>query len=385
MGQLSKITQIFELGWKNYIDSHHVNAVQYKAGYSICNCKSKLMGFNTVTCSECGFSETHYNSCHNRNCPNCQVVDRIRWVDKRKSEVIDSPYFHMVFTVPSELYPLFYKNQRDMYSLLHKCVSETILELSLDKKFIGGTPGIIQVLHTWGQELNYHPHIHCIVSGGCLSPDKQQILYAGKHFYIPVRVMSKKFRGKLIFYLKKLKESGKLELYGNCKKYKNSYDWNELVNKLYSMDWVVYTKETFNKFGNAIEYLGKYTHRVAISNKRIQSFDENGVTFSAKDYRTETYHDIHLSLGDFIGRICKHVLPAGFQKIRYYGFLNNRYKNKNLELIFRLQNKTRFKARFEGATVSAIMKEVYGIDIMKCPCCGKSTFRPGRRIYPLRE
>ena len=122
-----------------------------------------------------------------------------------------------------------------------------------------------------------------------------------------------------------------------------------------------------------------------ISRRFIQSFDENGVTFSAKDYRTETYHDIHLSLGDFIGRICKHVLPAGFQKIRYYGFLNNRYKNKNLELIFRLQNKTRFKARFEGATVSAIMKEVYGIDIMKCPCCGKSTFQPGRRIYPLRE
>ena len=197
--------------------------------------------------------------------------------------------------------------------------------------------------------------------------------------------MSKKFRGKLLFHIKKLKESNELELYGNCRKYKNSYEWSELINKLYSMDWVVYTKETFNKFGNAIDYLGKYTHRVAISNKRIKSFDKDGVIFSAKDYRTGMYNDIHLSLVDFIGRMMKHVLPVGFQKIRYYGFLNNRYKTINLELIFKLQNKVRFKAKYEGATVADIMKDMYNIDIMKCPCCGKSTLQPGRRIYPLRE
>ena len=385
MSEPSKITQILELGWKDYMSTHHVNAVQYKAGYSICNCKSERMGYNTSLCTECGYSEIHYNSCHNRNCPNCQVIDRIRWVDMRKSEVINSSYFHIVFTVPSELYPLFRWNQREMYSILHKCTADTILELSRDKKYIGGTPGIIQVLHTWGQELNYHPHIHCIVSGGCLSLNKQHILLSGKHFFIPIRVMSKLFRGKFLSSLKKLKESGKLMLCGNCSKLRNPYEWKELLNTLYNTPWVVYSKETFNRFGNAIEYLGKYTHRVAISNARIKFFDKDGVTFSARDYRTGTYYDVHLSLDAFIGRLMNHVLPVGFQKIRYYGFLNNRYKNINLDIIFRLQNRIRSKARFADASVADIMKDVYQVDIMKCPCCGKSTFMPGRSFYPLRE
>lgn len=202
--------------------------------------------------------EFHNNSCRNRNCPNCQAVLKEVWVDKRRSEVIDTPYFHVVFTLPHQLNPLIYCNQKLLYGLLHRCCAETLLELSADKKWLGATPGIIQVLHTWNQELDYHVHMHCIVSGGGLTKDGK-IRKSSKSFFIRTEVLRDKFKGKYIAHLSSLYESGLLTF--SCP----------------------YIKETFNGFGNAIEYLGRYTHKIAISNNRILSVSNDTVTFSARE------------------------------------------------------------------------------------------------------
>lgn len=183
----SKIQQIFDSGWDSYASSFQLSVVQGKAAHSITACKSGSLGCNISQCGDCGHVEIHNNSCRNRNCPNCQAVLKEIWIDARKSEVIDTPYFHVVFTVPAELNPLIYANQKLLYTLLHKCSSETLLELSSDKKYLGAAPGIIQVLHTWGQTLNFHPHIHCIITGGGLTKDCNLKISSARFFIEPVK------------------------------------------------------------------------------------------------------------------------------------------------------------------------------------------------------
>ena len=382
----NKIDDVFQLGWLSYKESYYLSDEQFKAGNAIYKCKTPEMGCNTSVCEECGYTEIHNNSCRNRHCPKCQAVNKAIWVDERQSEVINSPYYHAIFTVPYELNNLIYENQKNLYALLHKCAAETIIELARDKKYIGGVPGIIQVLHTWGSDLKYHPHIHSVISGGCLSPDKTKILMRGDRFFLPVHVVSKKFKGKFLFYLKSYREAGMLKYGCKCDNLRNSYEWKEFINRLYGKDWVFYIKETFNHFGNAIKYLGNYTHRVAISNQRIKSVDESGVVFTVKDYKTGEYNkEISLTLDEFLSRMMLHVLPGRFQKIRYYGFLNNRYKSANLKIIFKLQGRQRSMARFKGLSKPEIIKLAFGKNLFICPCCGKETLKPAGRTFPRRE
>jgi len=276
------IQKIWESSYDSYCSSGRFQSdVQIKASCAIINCKSGSLGYNVSECSDCGHMEFHSNFCRNRNCPNCQAVNKEIWVDKRKAEVIESPYFHVVFTLPHELNPLIYSNQKLLYSLLHRCCAETLLELASDKKWLGATPRIIQVLHTWNQELDYHVHMHCIVSGGGLTKDKK-IRKSSQKFFIPTEVLRDKFKGKYMAHLTSLYEIGSLYLSASCKELRNSFYWKEWKNNLYEMDWCPYIKETFNGFGNAIEYLGRYTHKIAISNNRILSVTEDIVTFSAR-------------------------------------------------------------------------------------------------------
>lgn len=385
MSKPSKIQQIFLNSYVDFRSSDsHVSGVQEKAAHAILNCKSGSLGCNISQCTDCGHMEFHNNSCRNRNCPNCQAILKEIWIDKRRAEVIDSPYFHVVFTVPHALNPLIYGNQELLYSLLHRCSSETLLELARDRKYLGATPGIIQVLHTWGQTLNFHPHIHCIVSGGGLSAE-QKLRKCGKKFFIPVHVMSKVFRGKFLFYLQKHYDSGKLVFSSSCAELQNSYSWNEFRDALYKTDWCPYIKETFNGFGNAIEYLGRYTHRIAITNTRIQSVNETQVSFSARDYKSGETKVMTLENVEFIRRFLMHVLPSGFQKIRYYGFLNNRTKTKNLKIIFRLQGYQKFKQRYVGLSIAELLKEAWNYDIRLCPVCGGCSMTHMGRSYAYRS
>ena len=377
-----KIRKIWELSYDSYCMSDHFQSdVQQKASLSILNCKSGRLGINLSRCTDCGHLEIHNNSCRNRNCPNCQAVLKEIWVDKRRAEVIDSPYFHVVFTLPHELNPLIYCNQKLLYGLLHRCCAETLLELSADRKYLGATPGIIQVLHTWNQELDYHVHMHCIVSGGGLTTD-HRIRNSSSSFFIPVRVLRDKFKGKYLANLNTLYENGSLCFSSSCRKLQNSQNWKTWKNTLYEKDWCPYIKETFNGFGNAIEYLGRYTHKIAISNSRILSVTESETVFSARGRKpSDPKRRITLKNEEFIRRYLMHVLPPGFQKIRYYGFLNNRMKTKNLKIIFKLQGKQRFRQLYEGMTMAQLLKAVWDFDICLCPACGRSSMKQLGRCH----
>lgn len=379
-----KIQQIWKHSYQDFTDSDHPQSdVQKKASHAILACKTGTLGVNISICPDCGHMESHNNSCRNRNCPNCQAVKKEIWVDKRRAEVIDAPYFHVVFTLPHELNPLLYCNQKLLYNLLHKCCAETLLELSRDKKYLGATPGIIQILHTWSQELHYHVHMHCIISGGGLTTDRN-IKKSQKNFFIPVKVLRDKFKGKYLANLNVLHKNGKLVFSSSCEMLRNAYEWSEFRNSLYEKDWCPFIKETFNGFGNAIEYLGRYTHKIAISNSRILSVDQETVTFSARGLnKGDPRRLITLSNTEFIRRYLMHVLPDGFQKIRYYGFLNNRYKSVNLKLIFTLQKHQRFREKYAGLSIPELLKSIWNIDLNICPKCGCNHMQHAGRTYAV--
>lgn len=381
---MHKIQEIFKSSFSEFLSHNFVSNVQLKASSSIMNCKTGTLGWNSSICSDCGHLASHNNSCRNRNCPCCQAVLRESWIDSRKAEVLDCTYFHAVFTLPMELRPLIYQNQALLYSLIHKCVSQTILALAKDNRYLGGTPGIIQVLHTFGQELNYHPHIHCIISGVGLTAVKQ-LTYSKKKFLIPVKVLSKMFRGKFLAALQKLYSQGKLSFFNSCLNYQDLDTWNIFRNALYQKDFVVYIKETFNGFGNVIDYLGRYSHRIAISNARIKSLTDTHVTFSAKDYKTGKKKPVILTKLEFIRRFLMHVLPSGFQKIRYYGFLTNCAKKKNLKILQTLMGKFLQKSFLEGLSHSEKLLALWNIDINICPACGCSSMRHIKRTFYLRN
>lgn len=378
---MHKIQQIFQSAWDRCSSAYKFSEVQVKAAHAIMACKSGTLGYSVSQCPDCGHVEIHYNSCRNRNCPNCQAIQKELWVDRRRAEVIDAPYFHVVFTLPHELNSLLYCNQKLLYGLLHKCSAETLLELSANPKYLGATPGIIQVLHTWNQELGYHVHMHCIISGGGLTKAGQIKKSKGK-FFIPVAVLRDKFRGKFLALLDSYYQTGKLSFSHSCEKLRNHYCWGELRGQLYSKDWCPYIKETFNGFGNAIEYLGRYTHKIAISNSRILTVNETETTFSARGKKPgEPKRSVTLKNEEFIRRFLMHVLPPGFQKIRYYGFLNNRMRSQNLKLIFRLQGYQKFRQRYTGMSVAELLYAVWGVPVHVCTECGCMRMRQIRKVY----
>lgn len=375
-----KIQQVFEYSFEEYASRYQPSGVQYKAAWSILACKSGTLGFNRSECQKCGYLEIRNNSCRNRNCPCCQAVNRERWIDARRAEVIDTPYFHVVFTLPQQLRPLIYSNQKELYSLIHKCTSETLLELCADKKYLGATPGIIQVLHTWTKDLKYHPHVHIIISGGGLTK-AGQLLKSSEKFFIPILVLADKFRGKFLHFLEKLYLSGAFTFSDSCKDLQNSYNWKEFTYLLRHINWNANIKETFNGFGNAIEYLGRYTHRIAISNSRILSVTETETTFKAFNSRTKQEDVITISNVAFIRRFLQHVLPTHFQKIRYYGFLNNRMKKKNLKLLFKLIGRQKFRSLYAGMKMEEFLLTAWQINIRLCPDCGCESMRPAGRTF----
>ena len=308
-----KIQQVFNASWASYRQTHTVSNEQFKAAASIMACKSGSLGCNISVCDECGHQEVHNNSCRNRCCPNCQAVMKELWIDARRSEVIDGSYFHVVFTVPSELNPLIISNQKLLYGLLHDASSATLLELSASKKYLGATPAIIQVLHTWGQELNYHPHIHCIISGAGLTSE-MKLVNSRSDFLIPVRVLGAMFKGKFMDSLEHLYRSGILVLPDSCRSLAANSDWISFRDSLYRKDWCPYIKETFKGFGNAIDYLGRYTHRIAISNSRVEKVTDSEVSFWARDYRSSERKIVTLSHEEFIRRFLQLYCLKAFRR-----------------------------------------------------------------------
>ena len=344
---------------------------QLNAIRCIRNCRTAKMGAHVSECESCHSTFIHYNSCKNRHCPMCQGMDVDEWIDLRREDVLDAPYFHTVFSIPSQLYPLVRSNQRLLYDALYHSANKTLTELSRDPKHFGAKIGFICVLHTWGSQMNYHPHLHTIVLGGGLDK-KNHWKDKGKKFFLPVKVMSAVFKKHYLEELKQLHESGKLSYTGQAATLKNTYEFKELLNKLYEKDWIVYSKRTFAGAQEVFQYLGKYTHRIAISNRRITSMDENNVTFSAKEYRTDgKYKPFTVSGEVFLSRFLLHVLPSGFVRIRYYGILACRCKKDQVTLCRNLLGCQKYISRLRDKSVAEKLKILYNRDICKCSKCGE--------------
>lgn len=367
------IRDIFSIAFDQYRANHNLREEQTAAARCIIRCKTGELGHNYYECAECGHTMKVPRSCGNRNCPNCQAVAKAAWLEERKGELIDAPYFHIVGTLPHELNPLIAANRKILYELLHRSMGASLVQLANDPKYLGATPGIVQILHTWDQQMRYHVHVHCVVSGGGLTKDKRLVtLPRDASFFIPIKALAALYKGKFMAGLKECRLSGKPVFPKNLE---DARSWQEFLDSLYKKEWNVYIKQTFNGNGNAIEYLSKYTNRIAISNKRILSFTDKDVTFSYTDRKdggkkkTET-----ISVETFIGRFLQHVLPKGFQKIRYYGFLNNSTRKKNLEVIFAQQGGRKYQPRFtRSSPTDVILAAAWGHSGRKCPHCGKGT------------
>lgn len=370
------IQDIFIKYYDNIKDGYHEYGAENKVANNIIECKTSALGANNSICYDCGYSEIHYNSCRNRHCPCCQGLVKEKWIDKRKSEIIDVPYFHIVFTVPEELNPIIYANKKILYSLFYEASADTLKTLAKDKKYLNASIGFMSILHTWGQSLNFHPHIHSVVLGGGLTNDLK-FRTVRDSFLFPVHVVSRLFRGKFMSKLKDLYKAGKLTFAGTSKKYKYSYNFKALVNLLYKKEWIPYIKEAFQGAKNVLEYLGRYTHRIAISNSRIISVNDTAVTFSIKDYKNNNEKtSMALKPEEFIRRFLMHVLPKGFVKIRYYGIFSNRNKKGNLTICRNIIRRNYPKPILEGLTAAQIILLLFGVDVYKCPKCSSSNFKP---------
>lgn len=377
-----EIQDIFKEYGDLYRKSNYVSAEQSKAIYSIENCRTQSLGGHVDVCDCCGHINVFYNSCRNRHCPKCQGLAKEKWIYDRQQDILPIKYFHVVFTIPEELYSLCYRNQKVLYSLLFKASSETLLELSKDKKYIGAQIGFMSILHTWGQNLMFHPHIHCVVTGGGLSAERNGWKNSRSNFFIPVRVMSRKFRGKFLCLLKEKYLRGELELKGKNEVLKDKYMFADLIDGLFKKDWVVYCKKPFRDENCVINYLGRYTHRVAISNTRIKSFEGGKVTFKWKDYKENGKNKLMtLDAVEFIRRFLLHILPHRFTKIRYYGILSNR--NRNLKLveckkIFRIIQ----KKKKDKLNIAELFKMVTGREIGQCSKCSSGKLVPLQMFHP---
>lgn len=360
-----------------YETSHMLSPQQAKTANCISRCKTGELGFNVAVCTspDCRHIEIHAVSCNNRHCPCCQVPAEQKWILSRNSELIEGiAYYHAIFTLPYELNDLIYANQKVLYGLMFRCAADTLLTLCKDPKYLGATPGIVAVLHTHGQKLNFHPHIHTILSGGGLTPAGKFIEAPHKGYFLPKEAMGRLFRGKFMDALKDLYDDGKLELSAPCEKLHNSYEWKEFAGRLYGKSWIPDIRETFNGHGNAVKYLARYVFRSAISNSRIESVDGDGVTFRYKDYRDDSRQkSMTMSGEDFIGAFLKHVLPPGFQRVRFYGFLANSIRHKRLVLIHRLRNTVYAGDPVKLLSMPDLMKKLFGVEIDVCPCCRSPT------------
>ena len=341
-------------------------------------CKTGELGYNIAVCKECGHPLVHAVSCNNRSCPCCQAPLAKKWEMARNSELIEGiAYYHVIFTLPHKLNELIVANLGPLLTLLFRCVQETLLTLCADSKFMGATPGIFSVLHTWGQKLNFHPHIHACVSGGGITPCGKFVETRHKGFFIPEATIAKMFRGKFLCALKKLYAAGRLSL-SLTPDLQDPDVWQTFIDGLFHDRWLPFVKETFNGRGNAVSYLARYSYRTAIANSRIVSVDDETVTFRYIDYADERKEKLLTVKGDkFIDLFLQHILPAGFHRTRFSGYLTNCRKTKNLKLIHRLRNTVYPGNPCHGMNTATLLKLCYGQDICACPvCAGELRYLP---------
>lgn len=416
------VRNILASGFDDYLKQTPVPDHTRKVVYTLMKCGTGELGYTLNVCPDCGAIQMSADKCGSRYCTACGYLKQLRWVEQRKAELIEGiPYFHVVFTVPHELNALIFQNQKLLLGHLFRSVNSTVLELSAEKKKM--VPGIVMVLHTFGSSMLLHYHIHMLVSGGGLSPDKKKfVIPSSKNFFLPVKLLSARYRSIFLDGLKKLHDKGELEYFGDAQKYRNSYEWKELLDTCYKTDWNVEIRkyispdseesgepnaaEHFSRYANrnsitpdrihdaekaksadspgtetAIDYLSRYTNRSAILDSRIRSYDENEVSFDYKDYRNGGEKKVMtLSVHEFIRRFLLHILPEGVAKIRYGGFLVGCVKAKNLALIRELLKQKAPENPTKEMNASELMEYFFGEALYLCPYCLAEMKNEGHRM-----
>jgi len=345
---------------RKWISWRHVKVL-----LAIARCRTAALGGHLDECTRCGHRAISYNSCRNRHCPKCQAGARDRWLAARRQELLPTRYVHVVFTLPRELAPLALQNKKVVYDLLFRASAETLLEIARDPKHLGAEIGFFSVLHTWNQKLQLHPHVHCVVPAGGLSADHTRWVSSHHAFFLPVQVLSRVFRGKFVAALQRAFHDGRLSFHGDWKLLAQPKVFASWLRPLFRKDWMVYAKRPFGGPEYVLRYLGRYTHRVAISNHRVVSFADDKVTFRWRDSaRNNEQKLLTLSFDEFLRRFLLHVLPKGFVRIRHFGSLANRQRATTLPLCLQLLGSAREpQAQQEVSAARAS-------DLWFCPKCG---------------
>jgi len=381
-----EVADIFCKHGHAYRVSNKMPLNQIRTMRAIERCRTAELGGHIDECDCCGRIKISYNSCRNRHCPKCQFLKKEKWLEQRKEDLLPVPYFHVVFTIPAKLNPLVLRNKRVLYDILFRSVSETLIELARDPKHLGGQIGFICILHTWGQNLMDHPHIHCIVTGGGLSYDGKRWLSCRKGFFISVKVLSRLFRGKVLDYLKESWEAEKLKFTGTIAGLQDPAQFSALLKDLYGREWVVYAKPPFKDPEMLLDYLGRYTHRIAIGNHRILKMEDGEVFFRWRDYADGNKKKImRLEASEFTRRFMLHVLPEKFVKIRYYGLLANRKRGSMLSQCRKLlADPIKPKKKDDTETWQELLLRACGMDLITCPFCKNGRMIKKEVILPLR-
>jgi hypothetical protein len=359
-------------------------------------CRTAVLGGHLEQCDHCGHQRNAYNSCANRHCPKCQSLARAKWLEDRHSELLNTQYFHVVFTVPEEISTITHHNKRQVYGILFRAAAETLRTIAADPKHLGAQIGFFTVLHTWGSNLLHHPHLHCVVSGGGLSADGSQWIYCRNGFFLSVRVLSRLFRRLFLEQLCNAFDAGNLEFFSSLESLQDPSAFRNYLAPLREVEWVIYAKRPFAGPEQVLDYVGRYTHPVAISNNRLLDIAEGKVSFRYKDYRHEAQQKtMTLQAEEFIRRFLLHVLPEGFQRIRYYGFLASRYRQQKLARCRDLLDTSQpepaaskvnndYRDRYE---------ELTGSSLWQCPVCHQGRMliieilqrSPQKHLTPIKD
>ena len=373
----AEVGDVFRLYGEGFLQRYNLPKRHLRAMNAIKNCRTRALGSHSDRCDTCGHVRVYYNSCRNRHCPKCQGLNQTIWVDKLSANLLPVKYFHLVFTIPSELNRLTLVNQECLYNILFKAASETILMLAKDPKHLGVETGLVAVLHTWGQNLMDHPHLHTIVPAGGWDQTSQYWKYSRKNFFIHVNILSRVFRGKFLSLLKKANQENKLKFEGEIAPFKQPKNFKQLLDLLYNKEWVVFCEKSQKKYSRILEYLARYSSRVAISNDRIVAVENDRVLFRWKDYQDKGKRKLmELDAVEFIRRFMLHILPEGFCKIRYYGIFASRNRTTKLKHIRKALGRKATKAKYVGLRWNEVLHLLTGIDPLKCPNCKNGKMIP---------
>ena len=383
-----EVADVFRRYGDAYCEQHggSLSAGQRRVMTAIETCRTAALGGHVERCDTCGHQSISYNSCRDRHCPKCQSLARAQWLDDRRAKILDTQYFHVVFTVPKEIAEIAFQNKKTVYGILFHTVAEALRTIAADPKHLGAEIGFFAVLHTWGQNLLHHPHLHCVVPGGGLSLDGGRWISCRHGFFLPVRVLSRLFRRLFIEALEKAFAARELEFFSALAPLHEPSAFRQHLARARKAEWVVFAKRPFAGPEQVLDYVGRYTHRVAISNNRILDVEDGKVRFRWKDYRQgDQKKTMTLSADEFIRRFLIHVLPSGFHHIRYYGFLGNRYRKQKLahcrELLGMVhpdpvvdQTDKDYRERYEQLT---------GVSLCQCPVCHLGHMAPFRTLQPF--